>query len=398
MGNEAKNSAEILLIVCLFTKISAYVLEILTIENRKTFCYDYINENVFSNYKSSEGRPMLTIRDVARIANVSISTVSRVMNNTAPVEEETRQRVIDAVRRTGYKANTIAKALKSGRTNTIAFVIPNLENMIYPSLATAVENEAQKYGYFVLFCNTQENQAKAEGYIEKLKRDFVDGFLFSTALAGDESTEIQKLREEGVPTVCLMRETGDPRDSVVSANLEGGYLATKYLLERGFREIAAVCGRHNMALYEQRLAGYKKALEEFNIPFDPLLCLQGVKDGQENGSECILSYHKQYGRIPESIFALSDPLAFDVMITLNRLGYSIPHDVSVIGFDNVPFAENYYLTTVEQKLYEMARAATRQLIAIIEKREMPNQPQQVFPVRVVERQSVRFADGKEKMK
>lgn len=121
----------------------------------------------------------------------------------------------------GYKANTIAKALKSGRTNTIAFVIPNLENMIYPSLATAVENEAQKYGYFVLFCNTQENQAKAEGYIEKLKRDFVDGFLFSTALAGDESTEIPEAEGRRCSHGSLVRETGDPRDSVVSSQFRG---------------------------------------------------------------------------------------------------------------------------------------------------------------------------------
>ena len=341
---------------------------------------------------------MSTIRDVARLANVSISTVSRVMNNTAPVEEETRQRVMDAVQVTGYKASAIAKALKSGRTNTIAFVIPNLVNMIYPSLAITVENEAQKYGYFVLFCNTQEEQAKEKGYVEKLKGDFVDGFLFSTALAGGESAEIYKLRREGVPVVCLMRETGDPRDSVVSDNLEGGYLAAKYLLDRGFREIAVVCGRQNLALYGQRLAGYKKALAEYGVPFNPSICLEGVKDGRENGSECILSYYKKYNRIPEAIFASSDPLAFDVMITLNRLGCSIPRDVSVIGFDNVPFAENYYLTTVEQKLYEMARAATRQLIAIIEKREPPDQPQQVFPVRVVERQSVRAADGRDENK
>lgn len=337
---------------------------------------------------------MLTIRDVARLANVSISTVSRVMNNTVPVEEETRKRVMDAVKKTGYKANTIAKALKSRRTNTIAFVIPNLENMIYPTLATAVENEAQKYGYFVIFCNTQEDYEKAKGYTEKLKRDVVDGFLFSTGMAGDESKEIQDLREEEIPVVCLMRETGDPRDSVVSANMEGGYLATKYLLDRGFREIAVVNGRQNMALYEQRFAGYKKALDEFKLAFDPSLSLQGVHNGQENGSDCIMSYYHQHGRMPEAIFALSDPLAFDVMITLHRLGYSVPGDVSVIGFDNVPFAENYYLTTVEQKLYEMARAATRQLIAIIEKREPPNQPQQVFPVKVVERQSVGIAKNK----
>lgn len=331
---------------------------------------------------------MVTIRDVAKLANVSISTVSRVINNTAAVEPDTKQRVLDAVAQTGYTANVMAKALKKGRTNTIAFVIPNLENMIYPALATAVEEEAHRHGYFVLFCHTHEEQNKERVYVDKLKGNFVDGFLFSTALMGEESQEIVKLRKEGFPTVCLMREPGDTRDSIVSANYEGGYMGTKYLLERGLREIAVIKGRDNLSVYPHRLEGYKAALQEWGIPFDPTLCLSGVREGLEDGSVCLEEYFEIWKQMPEAVFALSDPLAFDAMIILSRLGYSVPEDVSVLGFDNVHFAENYQLTTVGQQLGEMARVATRRLIELIENPETVNRTQMVFPVSLVERNTV----------
>ncbi|MFV0497421.1 MAG: LacI family DNA-binding transcriptional regulator [Candidatus Fimivivens sp.] len=331
---------------------------------------------------------MATIRDVARVAGVSPSTVSRVLNDNVPVEIETRNKVLDSIQKLNYRPNMLAKALKEGKTKTIAFVIPNIENIIYPSLAIAVEVEARAHGYFVLFCDTQENQDREEEYVNRLKKNSVDGFLFATGLADRQSRTILKLNQENYPVVCLMRETGDARDAIVSDNEYGGYLGTSYLIEKGHRNIGVITGRSNIVLYKQRSAGYIKALQEHGISVNPDLIWQGVENGIEHAQTCV-TQQLQAGNIPEAIFAQSDPLAFDAMIAISQFGLRVPDDISVLGFDNALYAKNYKLTTVEQPLHEMAKEATRRLIAIIEKRESMHRPPKIFSVRICERGSVK---------
>ena len=147
---------------------------------------------------------MVTLRDVANRAGVSVSTVSRALNGKSVVDEKTRDWVVQCAKELHYQPNVIAKGLKEGKTKTIAFLIPNIENQIYPSLAIAVETEARRHGYFVVFCNTQEDQEREREYVRNLQNRFVDGFLFSTALGGEESRTILELRREGCPTVCLL--------------------------------------------------------------------------------------------------------------------------------------------------------------------------------------------------
>lgn len=339
-----------------------------------------------------EAFSIVTLKDVARRAGVSVSTVSRALNDKKLVEEKTRAMVLRCAEELDYHPNVIAKGLKEGKTKTIAFLIPNIENQIYPSLAIAVETEARKHGYFVLFCNTQDDQRREREYVENMKNRFVDGFLFATAMSGGESRTIYKLWEQNCPAVCLMRATPEGTNAFVSDNERGAYLGTSFLIENGFTKIATITGRSRLELYRQRLQGYERALLDHGLPVDPEMIWVGVEDQAEKAFHCTQEKLRQ-GCVPQAIFAQSDPLAFDAMRALAAEGLRVPEDVSVLGYDNVPFAACYSpaLTTVEQPLYEMGQVATRRLISMIEGRFPIQNPPQYFAPQIILRNSVKLA-------
>jgi len=187
--------------------------------------------------------------------------------------------------------------------------------------------------------------------------------------------------------VCLMRETENTEDTFISDAVQGGYLATKYLIQNGYRQIVTLTGRKELALYHYRLQGYKKALKENNIVFKEELVWNCIEDGVEKAQKIVVRKIKE-GAKPQAIFAESDPLAFDAIIALNKEGFRIPEDVSIVGFDNVHMAENYGLTTIEQPLENMAKDAVNHLIDLIEKKNELHKPLTVYPVDLLERNSV----------
>lgn len=326
------------------------------------------------------------MKDIAAKVGVSVSTVSRVLNNSATVDGETRKKVEDAIRELKYRPNFSAKALKEGRFNTIAFILPNLENPIYPTLSIAIEEQARERGYYVLLCNTKDDLERESEYIDRLRMQGVDGFLFSTALTGTQSEGIIGLRSENIPTVCLVREAGDTTDSFIADNISGGKMATEYLLAKGYQNIVTLTGRQSLALYKYRTDGYKKALQESGIPFleeNIWLCAAGdVETAQE-----VMSTKIQQGEIPKAIFAQSDPLALDAIIAMNNLGLRVPQDIEIIGFDNIHMANNMSLTTIDQPLEEMARDAVNHLLDIIEGKTQSGAPLRTYPVKLVQRGS-----------
>lgn len=326
------------------------------------------------------------MKEVAVKAGVSISTVSRVLNDPSLVDEKTRQRVNSVIQELKYTPNFLAKALKKGKFNTIVFMIPNLENPIYPTLAIAVEEQARERGYYVLLCNTKEDLDREAAYIERLCTQGVDGFLFSTALTKDKSKEISRLKKEGMPTVCLVREAPDEKDSFVCASIAGGMMATEYLIEKGYRDIVTLTGRQSLALYKYRTMGYKQALEKFTIPFLETNIWDCTMKDLEKAQEIVTNKVKQ-GIIPKAIFAQSDPLALDAIIALTNLGMRVPEDIAIIGFDNIHMANNMNLTTIDQPLEKMAIDAVNHLIDIIENKASSGQELCVYPTQLIKRNS-----------
>jgi LacI family transcriptional regulator len=329
---------------------------------------------------------MATLKDVAKLAGVSPCTVSRVLRRNIPVNEKTRQRVLESIEKLHYSPNLSARALKEGKTKTIGFFIPNLQNLIYPILAIAVQREAWKHGYSVIFCDTQESQKIEKEYVEKLQGNAVDGFIFSTSLVGKNSKTILNLKEKGYPVVSIIRENDVTTNTFVSDNRRGGYLAAKYLAEKGHEKIATVYGGPLLAPYIQRTEGFYKGLAEFGIEPGPDLVWQ-CDCAKKYEVQRLITQKLKEGYRPDAIFAQSDPIAIDVKIAITAFGLKVPQDIAVIGFDNVNYSENFDLTTVEQPFIQIANDATAHLIDILERRVAPVQPEKVYPVRIIERGS-----------
>ncbi len=310
---------------------------------------------------------MVSLKDVAEHAGVSASTVSRVLGNKPVVNENTRERVMDAVRLLDYKPNELAKSLKLGRSNTIALMVPSIQNLIFPAIVRGAEDTARKAGYTVILCNTDEDVEEEKRYITKLRTRLVDGFIVASMLPG--SDHIRKLWREGFPVVLTCRIYDDTIDAVGIDNEAAAYDATQYLIRVGHRKIAFAMGREEIPLYTDRYKGYRRALESAGIPFDEELVIH-----ETNGTASFYYLFQNLikkGVKPDAVMSSSDPKAFVVMRALHDMGLSIPGDVSVMSIDNVEASSQIEppLSTVSQPLYEIGALAANKLIRQIQHKE-----------------------------
>lgn len=318
---------------------------------------------------------MATIKDVAMMSGVSISTVSRALSGKVPVAEETRERVLEAVEKLNYKPNVLAQGLKKGETNLIALIVPNIMNPIFPAVARGVEDTARKLGYNVILCNTDEKREVEMQYINDLKESWVDGFIFATAC--NDSDHIIQLRDSGTPVVLLIRniERRLEREfsSVMVNNVKGAYDMTQFLINSGNRRIAFIKGNMDLLLYRERYEGYCRALRDASIELDQeLIFAQKDEDGTDIYNKVLLMLKK--GIRPDAIFASSDPLAMSTVRALRDAGLSIPCDISVAGFDNLDISAVMEppLTTMAQPLYKMGAISAKCLINQIENKKEAN--------------------------
>lgn len=329
---------------------------------------------------------MVNIKEVAKAAGVSASTVSRVLTGNIPVSADTRVRVMDAVEKLNYQPNACAQGLKGGRLRTIGLVIPNIRNLVFPAAIRGIEDEAGKHGYTLVLCNTDEDIDKERFYIDSLRRRLIDGFIFSTARPGHEY--LLDLPSEGVPVVFLIRQLGESVDSVVLDNEDGAYQATKYMISRGLNQIALINGALDLPLYLQRYKGYLRALKEAGLAEPDRMVVHGAS-GWEDGylvmKDMLIHDHK-----PDGVLASSDPKAMGVIRAIRDMGMKVPQDISVMGFDNLDFSSmiDPPLTTVAQPFYEMGIRACRRLIQLIEKGRCEKAQMEMLPAELVIRKSV----------
>ena len=323
-------------------------------------------ENNLLDYKRKV-LELTNLKDVAEYTGLSISTISRTLSNKGYVKEVTRQKVMDAVRFLNYSPNIMAQSLKIGRSNTIALMIPSIQNMIFPDIARGVEDTSRKNGYTVILCNTDENIDIEMSYINMLKPRLIDGFIF-TAI-DPYAPHIIQLKNDNFPIVLLLRACEKKIDSVIIDNQKAAYDATKYLINHGHKKIILALGNTKIDLYRERYNGYRLALEEYDIPFDEALVIEEqyrintlyyrIKNLLENGIR------------PNAVFATTDTQAIIIMRALFDAGLSVPEDVSVIGFDNIEISSFVEppLSTVSQPLYEMGVLAAQKLIYQIQYKE-----------------------------
>lgn len=313
---------------------------------------------------------MVGMKDVAEAAGVSTSTVSRVLNGKSYVNEETRQRVLDAVKKINFRPNALAKSLKMGRSNTICLMVPAIENLMIPLIVRGVEDTARKSGFSVVLCNTDEDEAIEMAHIEMMKARQTDGFIICSAYGSEKG--IHELHDQGFPLVLVNRfqpEDVGKIETICVDNYQAGYDATRYLIRTGHTRIAFAYGREELIFYRKRYQGYCDALKDAGLPYDESLVMR-----ETNGAECFYQLTRKLMELPQppdAIFASSDPKAFVIMHALHDLGKRIPEDVSVLGFDNVAMASMVEppLSTMAQPFFEIGASAAKSVIHQIRYKE-----------------------------
>lgn len=305
-----------------------------------------------------------TIQDIADRAKVSKSTVSRVINNTTLVNEEKRQAVLDAMSALGFQPNVFAQGLASGQSMTIGILTQNIGSPFYDTIAQGVITGLAGTGYSPIFVDGQWQQSTESEVINTLLKRQVDGLVL---IGGDVPvSELNELRERK-PTIVVGRELpGWDNQCVYVDNFQVGYLATKYLIERGHQKILKIRGIEHHPDAIGRFQGYRKALEDSGIEFEPDLVYQGDFTGQ-SGVLAVSSMVAR-GKHFSAVFAANDMVAFGARLACHRHGLRVPDDISIIGVDDQ--AESAFmappLTTVAQPAAEMGVAATEALLKLMQ--------------------------------
>jgi LacI family transcriptional regulator len=327
----------------------------------------------------------VTIFDVAREAGVSYGTVSRVLNNRDHVKPETRAAVMQVVDRLGFVANQQARSLAGGRSQVIGLLLHGLSTGYSDEILRGIDAELEAANYDLMLYTTHRRKLKESAYVGTITRGMADGLLL--LLPRNSAQYLDSLRARKFPYMLIDHQgRGDTKHSVGATNWQGGYDATQYLIELGHRRIGFVMGTLDLACATDRLAGYRKALEDNAIPFDAHLVCPG-DFSQPSGfaaGRTLLSLPER----PTAIFSSNDVMAFGVMEAARDDGLGIPDDLSIIGFDDVPQAALVHppLTTIRQPLEEMGRVATQLLLKLISDPQADVQPV-TLPTSLVVRQS-----------
>lgn len=325
---------------------------------------------------------MASIRDVAKLAGVSPSTVSRVINGTANVDEEKRHRVVKAIRETGFRPNELARALYKQSSKIIGIIVPNIENLFFNELAKAVEEEVFKNGYKLLLCNSNNDTEKEFINIQMLDQIKADGIIIVTS---NDKTG-QEIAGCHLPVVVLDRHiTGSKADAYVEADhFKGGKMAMEHLIDCGCKNIVCMRGPMELSSGLQRYQGYQEICRKYHIQEQYVNCSYNYEDGIKTAEELIRKYPNVDG-----IVASNDIVAIATCKVLLKNGYRIPEEVQIIGFDNVLFSRMSFpeLTTVEQPIEQMGRLAVQ--IIVNYGRKLPFLKENILDVSLIERQTTK---------
>ena len=317
------------------------------------------------------GRKRLTIAEVAREAGVSSQTVSRVINKRPDVSPETRQRVQLVIKRLGYQPSALARGLASRRTRTLGLITADFSDYFFTQVIAGAEVEARKHDYFFMLGSTERNLQDEPEYIRLLTEHHVQGILFARPSTEPDNRHLLGLLRDGVPVVTTAYHLADADLTVVDVdNEDGAQQATRYLLECGRRQIAMIAGPTTWKSVNDRSQGYRLALEEAGVPYDPGLVAEGdwsYGSGYQTMQEILAR-----GLSFSGLFAQNDQMAIGAIRALREAGRRVPQDVAVVGYDDIPAAEycDPPLTTIRQPMREVGEVATRLLIQAIEKPEI----------------------------
>jgi LacI family transcriptional regulator len=312
--------------------------------------------------RPDDARPMTTsfrrptMREVAQTANVSISTVSRVMSDHPDVREETRtavQKIIDSM---GYRPSVLARGLVLKRTNSLGLLVSDITNPFYPQLAKGIEHAASARGWVVIIGNTDRESSRTEWHVDAMLERAVDGIIFGSTTSHDRA--VPRLLEAGYPLVLVnRRHPSAEASSVLADNLLGAQIATHHLAALGHRRIGHIAGPDWAANAVDRESGYVRALTEAGLPLDAELISRdefSIAGGARAARRLLATADR-----PTALFATNDMMALGALEAIRDLGLRCPDDVAVVGFDDIELAGSRLieLSTVSHRIYDMGTRA-----------------------------------------
>jgi len=319
---------------------------------------------------------MATIREVAKIAGVSIASVSRVLNHPETVSPEKRTTIERVMNDLGFSPNGSARSLALNKTSTIALIVPNILNPIYPEIAKGVEDIIYRRGYNLLFCNTDLDPQKEKNYLDTFLGRRVDGLILVGGFVFSE--DIYKIQNQKIPLVLIGRKIPEIQENSVYVDFElGGYLATKHLLDLGHPNVAFIAGPEREAMDRDKQMGYRRALKEKNIPPRDDYVVQG--NGEIEGGYLCAKTLMRNRNPPRAIFAANDLMAIGALDAIKDLSLRIPEQVAIVGFDNIKMSAlvDPKLTTVSYPAYRMGALAARLLFDTIDSKNIDGKPREI---------------------
>jgi LacI family transcriptional regulator len=327
-----------------------------------------------------------TIKDVARKANVSVATVSRVLNDQPGFSSETREKVLRVIEEIGYHPNALARGLVGKSTKTIGVLIPNISSMVEAKILRGIEDAAHKKNHSVIICNTDNDGERTTNYLEVLRERQVDGLLVISELLTKEYVDI--LKEMKIPVILISTIDDEGYFKYIKVDDEkAAYQATEYLILKGHQKIAMISGtKDDRVAGIPRVRGYRQAMKNYGLPVADENIIYG-DFSFNSGRECMQILLKQFPEMT-AVFAASDEMAAGVLSVAYERGLKIPEELSVVGYDNTQLGEMTIppLTTLSQPLYHMGLKGLDLLISAIMGEDIESL---IVPHVIVERQTVK---------
>ena len=307
--------------------------------------------------------PSYTMRDVARLARVSVTTVSTIVNGRGGVSPELTQRVEEAMATLDYHPNEVARSLRANRTFTIGMVVPDVSNFFFNDIFRGVETKARRHGFSVLLCDSHDDPAQERELLAMLVRRRVDGILLAST---EVSLAENRLPGRRPPLVCFDREPkGFHGGVVVLDNILASFQAARHLIELGHERIAIIAGPQTTLTGAERLEGFRQALQEAHLAL-PIEYIRPVSFSTDPAYCAALELLK-LPRPPTAVFACNNRMTLGLMRALKHCGLKCPQDVSVVGFDDFDWSELFIpsLTTFVQPSYQMGELAAEMLVQLM---------------------------------
>lgn len=312
----------------------------------------------------------ITMKDVAKALGLSISTVSKALNDSYEISAATKELVINYVKQKNYVPNPIARSLKHGKSKSIGVVLCAVDNAFYSQVINGIESVAHKKGYNIIINQSHESYTRELINVQHLISTSIDGLLIAVSTETKDFNHLIKLQEKGLPLVLFDRLTEEVKTHKIKINnMQSAYEGTLHLIKNGFKKIAHITSSSDISISFERLEGYKKALSENSLAVsDDLIkfCTHGGMLTEE--VDFAIAQLLELKELPDAIFTASDRITTQTLIYLTKAGKKIPEDIALIGFTNTALAEvlNPSLTSITQPAFEMGQLAATKLIELIE--------------------------------